>query len=111
MTNSQQKYFTLDPMHTDPKRIKKEREKAQKLKKSQWWLTLKNRGICHYCERKFKPSDLTMDHILPIARGGVTAPGNVVPACRECNASKKLESPIDDLFAQIARENQNKETD
>ncbi len=45
-----------------------------------------------------------MDHILPIARGGVTAPGNVVPACRECNRGKKLETPLDDLFAQLERE-------
>ena len=33
-------YYELDPAHTDPKRMKKEREKAQKLRKSQWWLGL-----------------------------------------------------------------------
>lgn len=30
----------------------------------------------------------TKDHIVPISRGGTNEPGNLQPACRECNASK-----------------------
>jgi CRISPR/Cas system Type II protein with McrA/HNH and RuvC-like nuclease domain len=91
-------YYILDPAHTDPKRMKKEREKAQKLRKSQWWLSLVNRGLCHYCGRKFAAKELTMDHIVPLARGGTSSQGNIVPACRECNRDKKLGTPVESLL-------------
>ena len=97
-------YYTLDPAHTDPQRVKKEREKAQKLRKSQWWLNLLNQGLCHYCGQKFAAKELTMDHVLPIARGGTSTPGNIVPACRECNRDKKLGTPVDDAFRQLEAE-------
>ena len=32
---------------------------------------------------------MTMDHIVPIIRGGKSTKGNVVPACKECNTKKK----------------------
>ena len=95
-------YFTLDSAHTDPARVKRERQKASVLKKSQWWLDLKNRGVCHYCGRKTK--ELTMDHVIPIARGGTSTKGNIVPACSKCNQSKKLSTPIDELFARLDEE-------
>jgi 5-methylcytosine-specific restriction endonuclease McrA len=36
-----------------------------------------------------------MDHLVPVARGGKSTPGNVVPACRECNSRKKYLLPIE----------------
>ncbi len=96
-------YYILDPGLSDPARIKKEREKARKLRKSQWWLTQVNRGICHYCGEKFPPSRLTMDHIVPIARGGASTRGNVVPACEKCNRDKKLHTPVDLLLKGIGK--------
>ncbi|MGH8720069.1 MAG: HNH endonuclease [Burkholderiales bacterium] len=52
-------------------------------------------GKCAYCD---KPAD-TWDHILPISRGGLTIPSNVVPACASCNSSKKNS----ELFAWLER--------
>lgn len=106
MTNQDHKddereYFFLDPAFTDPARVKKERDKARKLKKSQWWLNLLNQGICHYCQNKFASKDLTMDHIVPIARGGTSTPGNIVPSCRPCNQEKKLETPAERLLKKL----------
>jgi len=97
-------FHTLDPAHVDPARVKKEREKARALRKTAWWLELVNKGLCHYCGARFKPSDLTMDHVVPIARGGASARGNIVPSCRDCNRDKKLETPLDDAFARLERE-------
>lgn len=94
-------YYILDPIASDPKQIRKEREKAQKLKKSQWWLRQINEGLCHYCGQKFQSKELTMDHIVPIARGGTSTPGNIVPACRECNQKKKLETPAEQVLRQM----------
>ncbi len=30
-----------------------------------------------------------MDHLVPLARGGRSTKGNLVPACKECNTKKK----------------------
>ncbi len=98
------KYHELSAEHTDPKRLKAEREKARELKKTQWWLDQLNRGVCHYCQNKFSKDELTMDHVIPLARGGTSTKGNIVPACRSCNQSKKLDSPLDALFEQIKKE-------
>ncbi|MBZ4672305.1 MAG: endonuclease [Deferribacteraceae bacterium] len=75
--------------------IKKEKEKARALRKKQWWKNQISQGICHYCGRKFSPEELTMDHIVPLIRGGKTTKGNVVPACKECNNKKKYMLPIE----------------
>jgi len=41
---------------------------------------------CAYCgERSDK---LTMDHVVPISRGGEHTASNIVPACMSCNSSK-----------------------
>jgi len=41
---------------------------------------------CAYCRAPERP--LQRDCVLPISRGGRYTLGNVVPACRSCNASK-----------------------
>lgn len=69
--------------------IRREREKAKELRKSQWWKRRCSAGLCHYCGKKVSPRSLTMDHIVPIVRGGKSTKGNVVPACKECNIKKK----------------------
>ncbi|MBW1979915.1 MAG: HNH endonuclease [Deltaproteobacteria bacterium] len=75
--------------------IRKERAKARELRKSRWWRQRLARGICHYCGRRFDPGDLTMDHIVPIIRGGKTTKGNVAAVCKECNTKKKYLLPVE----------------
>ena len=75
--------------------IKRERHKARELRKTQWWKRKCDKGVCHYCGRSFPPKELTMDHIVPIARGGKTTKGNVVPCCKECNNQKKQRLPLE----------------
>ena len=82
----------------DKKKIAKEREEAQKLKKSAWWNQKLQEGTCHYCQKHFEPKDLTMDHIVPVSRGGKSSKNNIVPACRPCNQSKKMHTPVDLLL-------------
>jgi len=69
--------------------IKREKTKARALRGSQWWKNKRGRGVCHYCKKRVQVAELTMDHIVPIIRGGKTAKGNVVPCCKKCNNSKK----------------------
>ncbi len=75
--------------------IKREKAKARELRATQWWKRKRSSGLCHYCGQKFKPTELTMDHLVPIARGGKSAQGNLVPACKECNNKKKYLLPTE----------------
>ena len=69
--------------------IHRERQKARELRASQWWKRRCSNGLCHYCGKKVSPRSLTMDHIVPIIRGGKSSKGNVAPACKDCNSKKK----------------------
>lgn len=79
----------------DKQSIAREKSKARDLRKSQWWKTEISKGICHYCGKSSKPKDLTMDHIIPLSRGGKSTKGNIVPCCKECNNKKKYMTPVD----------------
>jgi 5-methylcytosine-specific restriction endonuclease McrA len=82
------------PQATDQE-IAREKAKARELRKSQWWKRKRSSGVCHYCGRQFPPRELTMDHVVPLIRGGKTAKSNVVPCCAECNARKKYLLPVE----------------
>ncbi|MDY6790922.1 MAG: HNH endonuclease [Thermodesulfobacteriota bacterium] len=86
------KPFAFDLDEAD---IKRQRHKARQLRESQWWKRCLAKGICHYCKRPTPAKELTMDHIVPVSRGGKSTKGNVVPACKECNNKKKQLLPIE----------------
>lgn len=69
--------------------VKRERDKARKLRSSQWWKRKRSTGICHYCNAKFPVKELTMDHVIPLSRGGKSERFNLVPCCKACNTRKK----------------------
>jgi 5-methylcytosine-specific restriction endonuclease McrA len=75
--------------------LKRERAKARELRQSQWWKRKRGEGVCYYCRRKFPPRDLTMDHVVPLIRGGKSTKGNSVPACKGCNNKKKYMLPVE----------------
>ena len=82
-------------INKEKQHIAREKAKARELRQSQWWKNKIARGICHYCGEKFKSSELTMDHVVPISRGGKSTKGNIVPCCKECNNKKKYMTPVD----------------
>jgi len=86
-------YFEADPAH-----LAREREKARQLRKSAWWQRRVQKGLCAYCGRAVAPRELTMDHVVPVARGGRSVRGNVVAACKDCNSRKKLMTPAEQLM-------------
>lgn len=75
--------------------ISKERAKAREIRNSPWWKRKRADGICYFCGRKFAPKELTMDHIVPLIRGGKSTKGNIVPSCKECNNRKKHMLPLE----------------
>jgi len=79
----------------DDKEIKREKDKARSLRKTEWWRKKLEKGVCYYCNQNVGRSDLTMDHLVPLSRGGKSKKGNLVPACKECNNKKKYLLPIE----------------
>ena len=45
-------------------------------------------AICYLCDESFTYDDLTIEHVIPLSRGGTHAPDNLRVACRPCNSSK-----------------------
>ncbi len=80
---------------SDEKEISKERAKARELRKSNWWKNKISQGECYYCGCHFPPDELTMDHVVPLIRGGKSTKNNLVPACKECNNAKKHKLPLE----------------
>ena len=70
-------------------KINLEKQKAREIRKSQWWKNRKAKNICYYCERYFHARQLTMDHVIPLAKGGLSKKSNLVPCCKSCNNQKK----------------------
>ncbi|MBY3073419.1 HNH endonuclease [Rhizobium laguerreae] len=56
---------------------------------------------CAYCWKLV--DEMTIDHFVPVAAGGKTEPGNLVPCCRSCN-SKKSDMPPEDWMRKIGAE-------
>lgn len=82
-------------VEVDEAHIRRERTRARELRASQWWKRRRAAGICHYCGAQVGAHALTMDHLVPIVRGGRSTRGNVVPACKACNDAKKHRLPFE----------------
>lgn len=85
-------------MPVDAGYIKREREKARALRNTDWWRARLQKGVCHYCGREVGADALTMDHVIPLARGGKSVKSNVVPCCKDCNTKKKTSLPVEDIL-------------
>ena len=75
--------------------IRAERAKAKQLRKTRWWQQKTASGECWYCGRRVGYANLTMDHVIPIARGGRSSKDNLVPCCKDCNTKKKSALPVE----------------
>jgi 5-methylcytosine-specific restriction endonuclease McrA len=88
-------------INKDPAHIARERNKARALRETAWWKQILQKGICHYCGKHVGADQLTMDHMVPVARGGKSTKGNIVPACRDCNQQKKAMTPAEIILAEL----------
>jgi 5-methylcytosine-specific restriction enzyme A len=69
--------------------MRREKARARELRQSGWWKRRIADGRCNYCARVIGARSLTLDHVVPLIRGGKSVRGNVVPACKDCNTAKK----------------------
>lgn len=73
-------------------------------------------GICHYCKEKAAIAKISkrgvlqflssegrifhIDHVIPLAHGGVSEIDNLVLACQECNLSRRKKKILNDPVVQ-----------
>ncbi len=88
----------------DERHVTREREKARALRKSVWWQQQIEAGVCHYCGKRVGADSLTLDHVVPVSRGGTSTKGNVVPACEACNKTKKYLTPAERILADLEKD-------
>jgi len=63
----------------------------------------RDENTCQYCETQLNESNQTLDHVLPVSRGGKHEWTNLVACCRKCNAKKANRTP-DEANMQLLRE-------
>lgn len=61
---------------------KQHKAKMKRVLKEEWFRE------CAYCGYKERNKEMTVDHIIPLAKGGSDSFYNQIPACRSCNVSK-----------------------
>ncbi len=52
----------------------------------EWIKENERRDVCYYCNKE--DENLTVEHILPLSRGGLDHPDNTVWICQDCNLKK-----------------------
>jgi len=56
-------------------------------------LVKRDKSTCQFCAKKLVASQITIDHVLPRAQGGVTSFTNCVVSCQICNNKKADRTP------------------
>jgi len=68
--------------------IKKYIKKNSNVRFSKYNVMLRDNFSCQYCGIDLTLSTATMDHVLPVSKGGPTTFENVVTSCQPCNTAK-----------------------
>lgn len=64
------------------------------IKPSEWRAIIKKQnGACYYC--CIVPKTLTVDHVIPLVKGGKHTAANIVGACGSCNSKKRAMGDIE----------------
>jgi 5-methylcytosine-specific restriction endonuclease McrA len=58
-------------------------------------ILLRDRNTCQYCATVLPSSELTLDHVIPRSRGGLSTWENLVACCHPCNRRKGNQSPTE----------------
>ena len=88
-------------IQADPAHTRREREKARALRATDWWRAQLQKGVCRYCGRNVGAANLTMDHVVPVSRGGRSVRSNCVPCCKECNNRKRAMTPAEQILGKL----------
>ncbi len=92
---------TPEPAPWSPQEVFARRWKGRP-PRSVWWVLRqavleRDDYTCVYCGRR--GGRLTLDHVLPVSRGGTSDLSNLVAACVSCNSAKGTKTPQEWLVA------------
>lgn len=73
------------------KYIKPRQQKTVRLSREN--IFLRDTQTCQYCAKKFPTKELTLDHVMPVSRGGGKSWENLTTACHHCNRRKGNRTP------------------
>lgn len=74
-------------------RYVKIRKRFQHIKFSRANIYARDHHTCQYCGAKCPTEDLTFDHVIPAAKGGIKSWENIVTCCFRCNHRKGGRTP------------------
>ena len=65
-------------------------------KEEKEFIKLKTGGKCGHCGKKLTDENTTVDHIIPVSKGGTNKEENLVCLCKDCNVDKSdmLADPV-----------------
>jgi 5-methylcytosine-specific restriction endonuclease McrA len=75
--------MALNPNTLKTNKLRKERRKNNYKKPKQ--RMHKKKPFCHWCGAKLALEDSTIEHVIPLSRGGLDHPNNQALACEPCN--------------------------
>lgn len=58
-------------------------------------ILLRDRNTCQYCGEILASGELTLDHVIPRSRGGLSTWENLVACCHPCNREKGNQLPAE----------------
>jgi len=74
------------------------RRSSKILRFSRHHVFLRDRFKCVYCVKSFAMKELTLDHVVPVVRGGKRTWTNIVTSCVPCNQRKGARTPAEAGF-------------
>lgn len=82
----------ITELQQEEKRRKRRKKKVGAYKHGVYRETVYSRDgyKCVYCGSL---NNLSLDHLMPVSRGGEDIPSNLVTCCRGCNSSKNAKTP------------------
>ena len=57
-------------------------------------MRVQKEGKCYYCNVPVDINTATMDHIVPLSKGGKSTKANLAVCCKKCNTDKKNTDPF-----------------
>lgn len=60
---------------------------------SRYAVVKRDNNVCQYCSLKLNEKEVTIDHIMPKSRGGISSFTNCVVSCKPCNLKKNNMTP------------------
>lgn len=87
---------SLVAMANEPPSLKREEKSKRKAPSAMKQMRLslwRKSSFCHWCKKDLSFRESTIDHVIPLARGGTNHPKNFVIACEACNSKRGCNMP------------------